>query len=469
MFGSTLWLTLATLIGLAAGFAREWLLVDAWGASLRSDAFLVALFLPEAVRMAMATGLFSSAALPLYQERDASQQAAWLSALTSRVLAVGLGVAILFHLAAPLWVSLIGPGLSAESQILARQSLQLLAWCVPGFLLHALLCIPLQAHARFVLAGLGSLLFNFPPVVYLALQGGQAEPVGLAMSCVAGSLLMPLALLPAMRGMGWRPWRVQAKDRCGQQLLQRLAPLLASTLASQGLALLERMVASLLGEGAVTWLNFARKLINLPMVALMSLNQVLLGLMGGKSEAERLALLRRGTAMATLLTLPVAVGVVGAAEPLIALLLPSQASGGILASLLGWLSLTLLFAAWNALLARYAYAVGDTRLPLACELGGNALNALLLSLLPWWLGLKGIAVAALLGVLLTGLLLMRKQRLLAQLDWKRQWGAGLLMPTLALLIPMSVPGGWWQLGAATVAGLALMLASALLLRPWQVR
>ena len=154
---------------------------------------------------------------------------------------------------------------------------------------------------------------------------------------------------------------------------------------------------------------------------------------------------------------------------MIALLLPSQASGGILASLLGWLSLTLLFAAWNALLARYAYAVGDTRLPLACELGGNALNALLLSLLPWWLGLKGIAVAALLGVLLTGLLLMRKQRLLAQLDWKRQWGAGLLMPILALLIPMSVPGGWWQLGAATVAGLALMLASALLLRPWQVR
>ena len=27
MFGATLWLTLATLTGLAAGFAREWLLV----------------------------------------------------------------------------------------------------------------------------------------------------------------------------------------------------------------------------------------------------------------------------------------------------------------------------------------------------------------------------------------------------------------------------------------------------------
>jgi murein biosynthesis integral membrane protein MurJ len=467
MFGSTLWLTLATLVGLAAGFAREWLLVDAWGASLRSDAFLVALFLPEAVRMAMATGLFSSAALPLYQERDAERRAAWLSALTTRVLGTGFAIAGLFYLAAPLWVWLIGPGLSDAGRALAGQSLQLLAWCVPGFLLHALLCIPLQAHARFVLAGMGSLLFNLPPVVYLALQGGQAEPAGLAASCVVGSLLMPLALLPAMRGMGWRPWRVRADDDCGRQLLGRLGPLLASTLASQGLALLERMVASLLGEGAVTWLNFARKLINLPMVALMSLNQVLLGLMGGKSEQERLALLRRGTALATLLTLPVAVGVVGAAEPLIELLLPAQASGGVLAALLGWLSLTLLFAAWNALLARYAYSVGDTRLPLACELAGNALNAVLLLSLPWWLGLKGIALAALLGVVLTGLLLMRRQHLLARLDWRRQWALALALPALALLIPLALPHGWWQLGAATLAGLALLGALAALLKPWK--
>ncbi|MDG9929988.1 MULTISPECIES: lipid II flippase MurJ [unclassified Pseudomonas] len=467
MFGSTLWLTLATLVGLAAGFAREWLLVDAWGASLRSDAFLVALFLPEAVRMAMATGLFSSAALPLYQKRDAAQRAAWLSALTARVLGTGFAIAGLFYLAAPLWVWLIGPGLSDAGRALAGQSLQLLAWCVPGFLLHALLCIPLQAHARFVLAGMGSLLFNLPPVVYLALQGGQAEPAGLAASCVVGSLLMPLALLPAMRGMGWRPWHVRADDDCGRQLLGRLGPLLASTLASQGLALLERMVASLLGEGAVTWLNFARKLINLPMVALMSLNQVLLGLMGGKSEQERLALLRRGTALATLLTLPVAAGVVGAAEPLIELLLPAQASGGVLAALLGWLSLTLLFAAWNALLARYAYSVGDTRLPLACELAGNALNAVLLLSLPWWLGLKGIALAALLGVVLTGLLLMRRQHLLARLDWRRQWALALALPALALLIPLALPHGWWQLGAATLAGLALLGALAVLLKPWK--
>ncbi|WP_296276974.1 lipid II flippase MurJ [Pseudomonas sp. UBA7530] len=468
MLGSTVWLTLATLIGLVAGFAREWLLIHAWGASLRSDAFLVALFLPEAVRMALATGLFSSAALPLYQARDALARSAWLSALSWRVMGVGLVLACLLYVAAPLWVWVIGPGLSEEGQTLAGQSLQLLAWCVPGFLLHALLCIPLQAHARFILAGLGSLLFNLPPVIYLGVASADASPSGLALSCLLGSLLMPLVLIPAMRGMGWRPWQVKADCDCGSELLRRLGPLLVSTLASQGLALLERMIASLLGEGAVTWLNFARKLINLPMVALMSLNQVLLGLMGGRSEQERLALLRRGVAMATLLTLPVAVGLVGAAEPLIQLLLPSQASGGVLAALLGWLGLTLLFAAWNALLARYAYAVGDTRLPLACELSGNALNVVFLLTLPWLLGLKGIALAALLGVLLTGVLLMRKQRLLQAMDWKRQWGLGLALPALALLIPLAVAPGWWQLGVTVSVSATMLLLMAFWLKPWRM-
>src|SRR5579872_2128085 len=95
LLGSTLWLTLATLTGLAAGFAREWLLVAAWGAGGRSDSFLVALFLPEALRMALAAGLFSAAALPLYQQRAPAEKAAWLGALAPRLLLCGLLLALL--------------------------------------------------------------------------------------------------------------------------------------------------------------------------------------------------------------------------------------------------------------------------------------------------------------------------------------------------------------------------------------
>lgn len=467
MFGATLWLTLATLTGLAAGFAREWLLVAAWGAGGQSDGFLVAMFLPEALRMALAAGLLSAAALPLYQQRSPSEQQAWLSALAPRLLLCGLLLAGLLSLGAPLWVRLIGPGLGSDGYALASGGLHWLAWCAPGFILHSLFCVPLQARSRFVLAGLGSLLFNLPPVLYLASMQHAASPNGLAAACVLGSLLMPGVLLPSVLRDGWRPWRIQGAPGAGRELLQRIGPLLSSNLASQGLALLERMAASLLGEGAVTWINLARKLINLPLIALMSLNQVLLGLMSGSSGEQRLDLLRKGLSSATLLTIPAVVGLIGAAASLVHLLLPSQAADSPLPHLLAWFSVPLMFGAWNALLARYAYAAGDTRMPLNCELAGSLLNALLLAALPYFLGLIGIALAAICGVLLTGLLLMRRQQLLGLLPWRSHWLIGLCGMLLAALLLHPLTSIAWQLGLSSACGLLLLLGLAAWLRPWR--
>jgi peptidoglycan biosynthesis protein MviN/MurJ (putative lipid II flippase) len=304
-------------------------------------------------------------------------------------------------------------------------------------------------------------------VLYLAILGSAARSEGLAQACLLGSLMMPLSLFPTLYRLGWRPWSRYAEAGAGRELLQRLGPLLASNLASQGLAWLERIVASLLGEGAVTWVNLARKLINLPLIALMSLNQVLLGLMSGSAGDQRLTLLRRGLAGATLLTVPAAVGLVGAAPALVALLLPQQVEQGPLAALLAWFSVPLLFGAWNAMLARYAYAAGDTRLPLGCELAGSLFNALLLGLLPFYLGLPGIALAALGGVICTGLLLLQRQRLLGALPWRSQWALGLLCLGLAALLLHPLAGVGLQLGVSTLVGAMLMAALAAWLRPWR--
>lgn len=467
MFGSTLWLTLATLAGLVAGFAREWLLVAAWGAGSRSDGFLVAVFLPEALRMTLAAGLLAAAALPLYQQRDPQRQQAWLASLSPRLLGVGLALFALLALGAPLWVRLIGPGLDAAAHAQAAANLRWLAACAPGLVMHGLFSIPLQARQRFVLPGLGSLLFNLPPVLYLFIRGSSSDSAELAMCFFAGSVLMCLPLLAPVWSFGWRPWQVSGDPLAGRELLGRIGPLLASNVASQGLALLERLIASFLGDGAVTWVNLARKLINLPLIALMSLNQVLLGMMSGEQGQQRLALLRRGLDAATLLSLPAAFGLIGASPTLIHLLMPAQSADGPLPALLAWFATPLVFGAWNAMLARYAYASGDTRLPLNCELLGSLVNAALLVVLPYCFGLPGIALAALGGVVVTNLLLMHRQQLLGQLGWPLQWGlSGVLLGVAALALPPLHNDGW-HLGLSSLAGALVLLGLGLWLKPWK--
>lgn len=467
MLGSAVWLTLATLLGLCLGFAREWLLVAAWGAGERSDAFLIAVFLPEALRMSLAGGVLSAAALPLYLARGRDERRGWLAVLFAALLLIALVISLLLTLLAPWLVQLLGPGLADDARTLASRNLQVVAWCVPGLMLHALFSVPLQASERFVLAGLGSLLFNLPPVTYLALAGTASQPHSLALACLAGSLLMPLALLPSMWHLGWRPWRWQWSWAPLRELGQRIGPLLLSNGASQGLALVERLVASLLGEGAVTWVNLARKLMNLPLIALMSLNQVLLGMMSRRQGDERLALLKRGLETASMLTLPAGVGLVAAAPSLVALLLPKQSADSPLPLLLAWFAVPLVFGAWNALLARYAYAAGDTRQPLRCELLGSLVNVLLLGALPFVFGLAGIPMAALAGVICTALLLMQRQALLDALPWARHWLLGAVLMGAAVLTLFRIEGVWVQLGLSTLAGATVLLGMGLWLKPWR--
>ncbi|MFH7428900.1 murein biosynthesis integral membrane protein MurJ, partial [Pseudomonas syringae pv. tagetis] len=79
---------------------------------------------------------------------------------------------------------------------------------------------------------------------------------------------------------------------------------------------------------------------------------------------------------ASLLYLPAVAGMIGGAGALVTLLLPSQSHEGPLPGLLAWFTVPLMFGAWNALVARYAYAAGDKRLPLNCELIGSLCTAL---------------------------------------------------------------------------------------------
>lgn len=469
MLGSAGLLTLVTLLGLIAGLGREWLLVASWGAGARTDGFLIALFIPEALRIILAGGLLSSAWMALYQERSEPERVAWLGRVTFCVGVLGLVLALVLSLGAEWWVRLVGPGLAPQLRPVTQEALQILAWTLPGLLLQALWSVPLQAQGRFLLAGLSSLVYNLPVVIYLALHQAQSLEPFLAWTFVIGSVATALLMVTAVRAHGLALRAIRWHAPTVRELSTRVGPLLGSALMGQGLMLLERMVASYLGEGVVTVLNLARKLVNLPLVALMSVNQVLLGLMSKGGGADRLPLLRQGLALNTLVTTPAAVGLLLSAQAIVALLFPNVQGTAILAPLLGWYAVALVLAGWNTLLARYNYAAGDTRLPFVCETSGNVAQALTLPLLAWLYGAQGMAMALLLGVLVNGGLLLHFNHL-----WTR-----VRLPTLVLAGALSLGLSavfllpWWpsapliRLAASSAAGLFCLLALAVWFKPWK--
>jgi len=468
MLGAAGLLTLVTLLGLVAGLGREWLLVASWGAGARTDGFLIALFIPEAVRTILAGGVLSSAAMALWQQRTEPERRAWLGQLTLGLGGLGLALALLFSLGTAAWVHILGPGMAESSRASTEQALRVLAWALPPMLLQALWSVPLQAQGRFLLSGLGSLVYNLPAVACLALQRQDATEAQLATAFVVGAWMTALLMWPAARaqGLAWSTltWHGPAMRELGS----RAAPLLGSALIGQGMTLLERMVGSYMGEGVITVLNLARKLVNLPLVALMSVNQVVLGLMTKGQHADRIPLLRQGLAVNTLVTTPAALGLLLSAQAIVALLFPKVQGTAIIGPLLGWYAVALIIAGWNTLLARYNHASGDTRLPFACETAGNVSQALALPVLAWLYGVQGMAVAVVLGVLVNGVLLLHFNAL-----WRRIQLPTLLMAGAVPLLVGAVLLPWWpqppmlRLLASTLAGAVCLVGLAVSLKPWK--
>ncbi len=467
MFNSAFLLTIATFLGLILGFAREWLLIDAWGAGHQSDSFLLALFLPEALRMTLAAGILSAAALPLYQQRIVTEQPGWLNSFSACLLLSGVVLSFMLSVLAPWWISLIGPGLNASAKATAIEDFRVLIWCVPLFFLHAVFTIVLQAQQRYLLAGLGSFLFNLLPVSWLLIAGNAATSDELALAFFLGSIAMLVVLIPSGVAMGWRPWQLSGGFSVGRELWGKLAPLLLSNFASQALTLLERAVASMLGEGMVTWVNLARKLINLPLIALMALNQVLLSILSGRLPDQRLLLLRQGLAVTSCVSLAAAVGLVAVSPTISVVMFPHLDAAASLTLLLAWFAVPLAYGAWNPLLARFAYADGNTRLPLHCELAGGFVNAVALVVFPFFLSVIGIALAAVCGVVVTAFLLLKKQKLLNDLPWRIHTVLSMLALSIVSYVMYPLSAGILQFSLGIAAACFVSIIAGVLYKPWK--
>ena len=137
--------------------AREWLLVANWGAGARTDAFLVAIFLPEAVRMMLGAGLLSSAAMSWWQAVPLGERPAQLARFTFGMATVSGLLAVACWLGREGLLHLIGPGLDAAHLVAAEQALSVMAWSLPAFVLQAAWSVPLHAQGRYLLSGLASL------------------------------------------------------------------------------------------------------------------------------------------------------------------------------------------------------------------------------------------------------------------------------------------------------------------------
>ncbi|WP_028220172.1 murein biosynthesis integral membrane protein MurJ [Paraburkholderia oxyphila] len=327
-----------TLLSRVTGLARETLIARAFGASQYTDAFYVAFRIPNLLRRISAEGAFSQAFVPILAEfknqkgHDATRD---LVDATSTVLAWALAIlSVLGIVGATFVVTVVASGLKNDGQAyqLAVTMTRIMFPYIVFISLTSLASGVLNTYKQFSLPAFAPVLLNVAFITAaVAFAPHMKQPVfALAWAVIVGGVLQFLVQLPGLKKIdmmpriGLNPVKALA-HRGVKRVLAKMVPAMFAVSVAQISLIINTNIASRLGPGAVSWINYADRLMEFPTALLgVALGTILLpSLSKAHVDAdphEYSALLDWGLRVTFLLAAPSAVALFFFAEPLTATL-----------------------------------------------------------------------------------------------------------------------------------------------------
>lgn len=276
----------ATLLSRMMGLIREQVFAYLFGAGNMTDAYNVAFRIPNLLRDLFAEGAMSASLVPTFTRTrlEEGDRRAWrVAGLVFRVLfCLVSAIAILGMIFAPELVSLYA-GAFRDIPGKFELTVKMTRTMFPFFPLVALAAAfmgILNACGVFFLPAFASALFNIASVTvgvicaeilfYRGPEWGIQPIEGMAIGVVVGGAVQAFCQLPALYRQGYRWQRKTVQDPVWthdprlKRMLWMMVPGTIGLAATQVNLLVNTILATSQGPGAVSWLNYAFRLMQFP-------------------------------------------------------------------------------------------------------------------------------------------------------------------------------------------------------------
>jgi putative peptidoglycan lipid II flippase len=433
---------IATIASRILGLVRDRVLAHFFGAGDAMDAYNVAARIPNLVRDLFAEGAMSAAFVPTFTREltaRGKEHAFRLGSQTLNALLIVTGIIVVLGIvfAWPLSTFYAGsfeevPGKLALTASLTRIMFPFLTLVAVAVAMMGML----NALGRFFLPALSPAMFNvaiiFSALVIspLAERFGIPPIYGVAIGTLLGGVGQIALQWPVLRAEGFRHrWRLDLRDPALREVLVLMGPGTIGIAATQINLLVNTMLATGQGTGAVSWLNYAFRLMYLP-IGLFGVSIATAALpdisrhAATKSVDDFRQTISFGLRMMLMLNVPACVGLIVLATPIVGLILESGAftqtdtiaTAGALVyyapGLLGYSAVKIATPAF--------YALRDARTPVLVSVLAIVSNLVLNVSLVQMLGYLGLALGTALAALVNaGVLLALLSRRLGGLDERR--------------------------------------------------
>lgn len=445
------------------GLLRDKVISYYFGSGAEADVYFTAFVVPDFLNYLLAGGYFSITLMPLLAlSFSRSEEDGWRFFSTA-VSWAALAIALLTLVAwcfAPGIAKVVAPAFSPESQERLAYFLRIILPAQVCFLPGACFTAMLYHRRQFAIPALSPLVYNACIIVggvvffHLSPERGME---GFCWGVLAGAALGSFAL-PVL---GVTAGGLRFSASFAHPLLKRLLLLALPLMLGQSIVALDeqlvRIFGSMTGEGGVSLLNYARRIMLVPVGVVAQAaglaSYPFLASLAASDEREKFNSHLNGAASNTLLVaLPLSLWMLVAAEPIMRLIFQQGSFSAQAATQSGVLLAIMLtgvaFWAVQQIVGRAFYAYRDTVTP---AVAGTAATVCALPL--YWFGATtfgpaGVAAAGTIGVALYTITLC--------VVWRRRFGNGGLAGLVGLggrAFLFCLPACAGALGASELAGL----------------
>ncbi len=272
----------AVFISRILGLVREQVFAAMFGASNATDAYQIAFRIPNLLRDLFAEGAMSAALVPTFiqVQKEHGMARAWQVA--TRVFVVLFAfVSILALLGVIFADSIVGLYASAYHAVpgkfeLTVEMTRIMMPFFPFVALAAAFMAILNACGRFFIPSFASAMFNLVSICVgvacakILPHYGIPAIEGMAYGVIAGGLVQALIQWPVLRKEGYeilwhQPHAIRPiQDPALRRMMILMVPGTVGLAATQINILVNSVFATSVGEGAVSWLNYAFRLMQFP-------------------------------------------------------------------------------------------------------------------------------------------------------------------------------------------------------------
>ncbi|OIR25615.1 murein biosynthesis integral membrane protein MurJ [Bathymodiolus thermophilus thioautotrophic gill symbiont] len=272
---SSLILNLGLLLGRFSGFVRESIVATTYGATSEADIIVLMLTVPDLLVGILVGGAMGAVLIPEFN-LNLNNAKKLLFQVTVCFGIIFILISTLLHWQSYALVELLAPGFTKSQTLKASIGLSWVVWLMPLTVLSGVITAYLHAQNKFFTVSLGTLIINSTIIAGLLLAYFGHDSVFLiAMFVLLGGALRLFSQL-ILVGIRWSP--IQSFDfiLLNKGILFHYFQALLSGSILIFIPVLARAFASYTGEGSVAIINYSIKLIEFPLVAIITVLAVIL-------------------------------------------------------------------------------------------------------------------------------------------------------------------------------------------------